>query len=95
MAALRKQARNWEQYLSLLIEKAEAAGIVVMRSGIVGSNTTRRLSVDEFRGFALSNDYAPLIFINAANAPAARLFTLIHELALLWIRHSAPNLRIS
>ncbi|MGO0308723.1 ImmA/IrrE family metallo-endopeptidase [Endozoicomonas acroporae] len=87
-AALRKGARNWEQYLSLLIERAEAVGILVMRSGIVGSSSNRKLSVEEFRGFAISDDYAPLIFINAADAPAARLFTLVHELAHLWVGNS-------
>lgn len=80
--------RTWEIYFKHLIEAAERAGIMVMRSGIVGSNTHRVLDVGEFRGFAISDRLAPLVFINLADAPTARLFTLIHELAHLWIGSS-------
>lgn len=80
--------KTWEVYFRHLIEAAEQAGILVMRSGIVGNNTHRPLDVGEFRGFAVSDRLAPLVFINLADAPTARLFTLIHELAHLWIGSS-------
>ena len=76
---------NWEVFARDLVRAAEAAGILVMRSGIVGNNTRRKLDVGEFRGFAISDPVAPLIFINAADAPSARLFTFAHELAHIWI----------
>ena len=76
---------TWENYYRALIAGAESARILVMRSGIVGNNTRRKLQVTEFRGFALSDDMAPAIFINSSDAPVARLFTLVHELAHLWI----------
>lgn len=69
-----------ENALSRRIEAVEDAGILVMRTGIVSTNTHRPLSVSEFRGFALSDDYAPLVFINGKDADAAKLFTLAHEL---------------
>lgn len=78
---------NWEDYWQLLIRKIEAAGILVMRQGHIRHHT-RPLSVKEFRGFAISDPLAPVIFINQADAPAARLFTLLHELAHIWIGKS-------
>lgn len=77
--------RTWEQYLSDLFDRCEASGIWVMRTGIVGSNTHRTLSVDEFRGFAIADDIVPLVFINGRDARAAQAFTLAHELAHIWL----------
>jgi Zn-dependent peptidase ImmA (M78 family)/transcriptional regulator with XRE-family HTH domain len=77
-----------DEYLRQLIARADAAGILVMRSGMVGANTHRKLDVGEFRGFAISDKRAPIVFINIADAPTARLFTLIHEFAHIWIGSS-------
>jgi Zn-dependent peptidase ImmA (M78 family) len=79
--------RNWETYYRELIEASECAG-VLMRSGIVGNNTHRKLDVGEFRGFSISHPLAPVVFINSSDAPAARLFTLLHELAHIWLGSS-------
>jgi Zn-dependent peptidase ImmA (M78 family) len=61
---------------------------LVMRNSIVGNNTHRALNVHEFRGFAMGDRYAPLIFMNSSDANSAKIFTLIHELAHLWIAQS-------
>ncbi len=82
---LRRSCSDPAGYLTSLVREAEEQGILVLRSGVVKHNTKRPLSVDEFRGFAVSDDIAPLIAINNADWPAARVFTLVHELAHLWL----------
>lgn len=63
----------------------EECGIVVMMNGIVGKNTHRVLDVNEFRAFAMVNEWAPLIFINGADSAGGKLFSLFHEIVHLWI----------
>ena len=89
--SFRLQAKTWEQFLTDFIRKAEEASVLVLRSSIVGSNTHRPLNVQEFRGFAISDNLAPLVFINSADAKAAQIFTLAHELAHIWVGQSGVS----
>ena len=68
-----------------LRKKFSDLGILVMKSGIVGENNKRHLRVQEFRAFALVDDYAPLIFINNNDTNNGKLFSLFHEVAHIWI----------
>jgi Zn-dependent peptidase ImmA (M78 family) len=86
---------NWSQFLTdkdaalkYLIKKAEAVGIYVAMNGVLG-NTSKNLNPEEFKGFVLSNKWAPYIFINGKDYPAAKIFTFVHELAHIWLHKSA------
>ena len=76
---------TWQDAVSELRLLIEQLGVMAVINGVVGNNPHRRLSVDEFRGFALTDPYAPLIFVNGADAKAAQMFTLAHELAHIWL----------
>ena len=93
---LRAKATSWQNFLTLLVRQGEANGVIVLRSGIVGNNTKRTLSVSEFKGFAIVDELGPLVFVNSRDWKVAQIFTLAHEFAHLWIAESGvsnPNYR--
>jgi len=81
--------RTWTDALNLLRETMEDKGILVVVNGIVGNNTHRKLDPEEFRGFVLMDEYAPLVFVNGADGKAAQMFTVAHELAHVFFGSSA------
>ncbi|WP_249260571.1 ImmA/IrrE family metallo-endopeptidase [Chitinophaga costaii] len=65
------------------INAAEKNGIFVSRTSFIHSRL--KLDADEIQGFAISDRYAPFVFVNSADWNAPQLFTLVHEIAHIWI----------
>ncbi|MCH8066718.1 MAG: ImmA/IrrE family metallo-endopeptidase [Chloroflexi bacterium] len=88
---MRARATSWDNFLTRFVRQSEAKGVTVLRSGIVGNNTSRTLNVSEFRGFAIVDEIAPLVFVNSRDAKVAQIFSLAHEIAHLWIAESGVS----
>lgn len=80
---------NWSAALAGLTDAIEEAGVVVVFNGVVGNSTSRPLPVAACRGFVLVDDYVPFLFVNNRDAKSAQMFTLVHELAHIWLGKSA------
>jgi Zn-dependent peptidase ImmA (M78 family)/transcriptional regulator with XRE-family HTH domain len=79
-----RAARNAESLFRVLRDASGAIGIYVLLLGDLGSHHSD-IGEDLFRGLAIADDVAPMVVVNDNDAPTARSFTLIHELAHLWI----------
>jgi len=76
--------KDAESAFNLLREKVERAGVFVLLVGNLGSHHST-IPVAAFRGFAIADPLAPFIVINDGDARAAWSFTLLHELAHLFL----------
>jgi Zn-dependent peptidase ImmA (M78 family) len=84
-----KDFQTFEDTLGFITKKIEEVGVMINFNGVVENNTHRVIPVDECRGFVLVNEMVPFMFVNAVDAKAAQLFTIIHELVHVWLGESA------
>ena len=85
----RRRTSTWTEALRRFIGLADDLGILVMVSGVVGSNNRRKLDPEEFRGFALVGPAGTSYLRQRRRYKAAQMFTLAHELAHVWLGQSA------
>lgn len=65
------------------INAAESNGIFVSRTSFIHSKM--KLDSEELQGFAIADQFAPFVFVNSDDWNAPQLFTLVHEIAHIWI----------
>lgn len=80
---------TWADTRKALLRSFEALGGLTVATSMVDNNTRRTLDENEFRGFALIDDIAPLVFVNTHQTLNGQIFTLAHEFAHVWRGASA------
>jgi Zn-dependent peptidase ImmA (M78 family)/transcriptional regulator with XRE-family HTH domain len=87
---IKKRKGSADDFFKELRTRTEATGVFVLLVGDLGSHHS---AVDEkvFRGFAIADPMAPFVIINDQDAKAARSFTLLHELAHIWLGESGVS----
>lgn len=84
------QAKDDEDLFKILRDKIQDAGVYVVLEGDLGSHHSS-ISTEEFRGIAITDVFAPLIAINSYDYKQAKLFTLLHEFAHIWLGDSSVS----
>lgn len=79
---------TWTDTRKALLKAFEVLGGLTVATSMVENNTRRPLDENEFRGFALVDDIAPLVFVNTHQTLNGQIFTLAHEYAHVWRRAS-------
>jgi len=74
---------NFENPIKEWIDAAETNGIFISRTSFIHSRL--KLDSEELQGFAIADPHAPFVFVNSEDWNAPQLFTLVHELAHIWI----------
>lgn len=85
-----REARTAADAFQILRAHAEAVGVFVLLEGNLGSHHTN-MDADVFRGFALADPVAPFAVVNPNDHPRAWAFTLLHELAHIWLGRTAVS----
>ncbi len=83
-----KSLRKKDDLFKIIRNRIERIGIFVVQIGDLGSYHTA-IQPSEFRGISISDKYAPLIVINPNDTAAAQLFSLLHEVAHIFLGDTA------
>lgn len=70
----------------------EEKNIIIQQSGVSQNKTQNTINLEECRGYAIYDEYCPLIFINSKDTSEnGKIFTLLHELAHILLKHSGVS----
>lgn len=81
--------KHEKNVLNYWVDKIEQKRIFVSLTSNIHSHL--KIDIDEVKGFAISDKYAPFIFVNSGDGKNSQLFTLIHELVHLWVNVSGVS----
>lgn len=81
---------NPDDLFRQLRNRIEAVGVFVLLIGDLGSHHSI-IGERVFRGFVIADPVAPFVVLNDQDAKAARSFTLLHELAHIWLGQSGVS----
>jgi Zn-dependent peptidase ImmA (M78 family) len=82
-----RSAGTIDEAFRLLRDAVERAGVLVLLKGNLGHHTSN-LSPGVFRGFAIADPVVPFVVINETDSRSAWPFTLLHELAHIFLGKS-------
>ena len=79
-----RQCSDKSAVFNLVRARTEASGIFVLLAGDLGSHHSD-IGVDIFRGYAIADPIAPFIVINDNDSKGAWTFTILHEIAHIFL----------
>ncbi|MFN8682747.1 ImmA/IrrE family metallo-endopeptidase [Paracoccus sp. P2] len=88
--SFRRGMREPQDLFAELRRRTESLRVFVILLGDLGSHHTA-ISPKVFRGFAVADRLAPMVVINDQDAKAAWSFTLIHELAHIFVGNTGVS----
>jgi len=90
----RRTPKQPEKAFTYLRSCIENIGIFVQLISDLGHPQSNTIPVSVFRGFALADSIAPFIVINRKDSKRAQSFTLLHEVAHIWLGSSGISGKI-
>ncbi|WP_297811969.1 ImmA/IrrE family metallo-endopeptidase [uncultured Helicobacter sp.] len=73
--------KNPYKALNQMIERLQDKNFLIFIATRINRSNSKKLDIEDFRGYCLYDKYAPVIFLNNQDSYKGKIFTLLHELA--------------
>lgn len=67
--------------LKRMIGRLQEKNFLIFVAARINRSNSKKLNIEDFRGYCLYDKYAPVIFLNNQDSYKGKIFTLLHELA--------------
>lgn len=78
---LYKPHKNPYEALNQMIKRLQEQNFLIFIYSRINRSNSKKLDINECRGYCLYDKYAPVIFLNNQDSYKGKIFTLLHELA--------------